>query len=768
MPMNPALRLLLEAQRLLNAGELGRAAVILDSLVRVMPDAPDVHHLRAVAALRQGRFTAAAGAAEAAIARSAATASYHNTLGEALRGQGNYAPAQAAYERALALDARYVPALINLGNVHVAQDRLDDAERCWRHALEIVPDNPDVLNNLGVLEHRRGAHDAALAIYRSAVTLAPNDPELRTNIANLLRDMGQRDAARASYSAALAIDPRFFKARRAFGLMLLADGKAEDALVQLEEAAAIDPRSYGVWVDVASAQLKLQRLDAAQAALERAVACDARGLDAHVALAAVLRTKGRNEEAAARYRLAIAARPEDAGPVEAMLAMMVPSIPADVATIQAARAHFKSSIENLIRRRLRLSSIVREIGLTNFDLAYHGEDDRPLQQLFAEFCLSAQPDLAFVAPHCRRGAVPGARIRVGFYARQLAYGHSVWQTAIGFIEGLDPARFAVSVIMPANTAPFAPSRPERAVPVVTVPEDLDGARAAIAALELDVLVHGEIGMDMLGYALAFSRLAPVQCALMGHPATSGIPTIDAFVSGAPFEPADGATHYSERLLQLSTNFARFAPPQKAVGGLTRADFGLPTDRAAYLCPQTLFKFHPDFDRILAGILAEDRRGVLVLMHDNRSPEIAQALSRRLAGAGVPLGRVIWLDRQHQNRFFALIELCDAVLDTLHFNGGTTSLQAFALGAPVVTMPGRFMRGRFTAGLYRRMGMADLVAHDAADYARITARLGNDPVWRRTIVEQLREFSPVLFDDEQPVRDFAAALEAALVAPRRVA
>jgi predicted O-linked N-acetylglucosamine transferase (SPINDLY family) len=135
---------------------------------------------------------------------------------------------------------------------------------------------------------------------------------------------------------------------------------------------------------------------------------------------------------------------------------------------------------------------------------------------------------------------------------------------------------------------------------------------------------------------------------------------------------------------------------------------------------------------------------------------------------VPLGRVIWLDRQHQNRFFALIELCDAVLDTVHFNGGTTSLQAFALGAPVVTMPARFMRGCFTAGLYRRMGMSDLIAHDASDYARITARLGNDPVWRRTTVEKLREFSPVLFDDEQPVRDLAAALEAALVAPRQVA
>src|SRR5204863_517731 len=86
----------------------------------------------------------------------------------------------------------------------------------------------------------------------------------------------------------------------------------------------------------------------------------------------------------------------------------------------------------------------------------------------------------------------------GLDARQLAFGHSVWQTAIGFIEGLDPGRFAVTVIRPANAAPYAPSCPDRAVPVVTVPETLEGARAAIAELGLDVLVHGEIGMDILG------------------------------------------------------------------------------------------------------------------------------------------------------------------------------------------------------------------------------------------------------------------------------
>ena len=39
----------------------------------------------------------------------------------------------------------------------------------------------------------------------------------------------------------------------------------------------------------------------------------------------------------------------------------------------------------------------------------------------------------------------------------------------------------------------------------------------------------------------------------------------------------------------------------------------------------------------------------------------------------------------------------------------TSLQAFAMGSPVVTLPKGFQRGRHVLGMYRRMGWLDLVA-----------------------------------------------------------
>ncbi len=50
--------------------------------------------------------------------------------------------------------------------------------------------------------------------------------------------------------------------------------------------------------------------------------------------------------------------------------------------------------------------------------------------------------------------------------------------------------------------------------------------------------------------LAALRLAGTQCSYIGHPQTSGFPTIDYFLSGDLIEPPDGQDHYSEKLVKL--------------------------------------------------------------------------------------------------------------------------------------------------------------------------------------------------------------------------
>ena len=72
---------------------------------------------------------------------------------------------------------------------------------------------------------------------------------------------------------------------------------------------------------------------------------------------------------------------------------------------------------------------------------------------------------------------------------------------------------------------------------VTLPADLPGARRAVAGAKLDVLVYAELGeVDPFIYSLAFSRLAPVQAKFWGHFGTSGLSSLDYYLTADAFTP----------------------------------------------------------------------------------------------------------------------------------------------------------------------------------------------------------------------------------------
>jgi CRISPR-associated protein Csy1 len=255
-------------------------------------------------------------------------------------------------------------------------------------------------------------------------------------------------------------------------------------------------------------------------------------------------------------------------------------------------------------------------------------------------------------------------------------------------------------------------------------------------------------------------LAPRQIAGWGHPVTTGHPTIDAFVSCADMEPAGADAHYTERLVRLpgiGTCYRRPALPERA----PRAHFGLPDDRVLLLCPQSLFKVHPDNDALFADVLAASPRATLV-MFDGRHPRVTERFVARIARAFDARGvsareRLIVLPSFPHDDYLRINLACDAMLDTLHWSGGNTSLDAINCGLPVVTLPGPYMRGRQSAAMLRIVGVPELVARDRDDYLRIASRLVGDPPWRTALSARIREGRTRLFDTREPVRAFADLL-----------
>ena len=80
--------------------------------------------------------------------------------------------------------------------------------------------------------------------------------------------------------------------------------------------------------------------------------------------------------------------------------------------------------------------------------------------------------------------------------------------------------------------------------------DMYVLRSEILQYKLDVLVYPEVCEHSIVYWLSFSRLAPVQVASIGHCGTSGVPTIDYYISSKLYEPVNAQQHYSEKLVML--------------------------------------------------------------------------------------------------------------------------------------------------------------------------------------------------------------------------
>jgi len=537
---------------------------------------------------------------------------------------------------------------------------------------------------------------------------------------------------------------------------LFAQGRLRESLAVHEEALRLAPDAVIVRLSAGRIAHALELQEVSLGHYEAAVETDPRCYPAIEAARRIAVGAGLAQRAERYSAMAESLSPSPQSRIA--MKLIVPSIMESRQAIATSRARYAQGVSELLASPLRLDAPGGEFGVTGFFLAYHGENDRELQSATARAFLHIIPSLHFTAPHCR-GTPPrrlGLKLRIGFISRFFA-SHSIFSTSVGLIEKLSREHFEVIVLRITPSRSDASTARIRAAAdlMVDLHADLYRAREQIAALELDILFYQDIGMEPISYFLAFARLAPVQCVSFGHPNTTGIPTMDYFISNDAFEPLDAATHYSETLVQLKglPTLAYYYEPRSTAGPAAPESLGLPGGATLYVCPQTLFKIHPDFDALIAGILARDPRGLVVLIN-GQFREFTRALrarfERTLAGLSQ---RVVFLPFMAFERFMQLLSIADVVLDTPHFNGMNSSLQAFAVGAPVVTLPGRLQRGRHTQAMYRQMAIEDGIGRDAAHYIDIAVSLGTDRSYRRAIRERILARKHLLFENRRVVEEF---------------
>jgi protein O-GlcNAc transferase len=677
---------------------------------------------------------------------------------------GQLALAEAAYLQVLEFAPQHADSLHMLGLLYSEMGQPDKAIVYLEKSIAHKPKFGPFHHNLGSVYQDIGSTDAAIAAYRNALKYKPELPDTHHNLGKVHQLKGDNDAARQSYFRALRIKPDYAEAHNNLGMLLRLLGDGDEAIKCLQKAIRHAPSYVEARLNLAGLYRDRQVVPLAIQHYEDVIKIQPNFI-AYTNLGLLYRDCGDFAKACEMFDCADQVH-QDAGN-KFKSALLLPVIPESLEQIRIARERYEKKLDELAVAPPALSDPSSQVGEISFLLAYHGLNDKPLQQKLAQLYERACPSLCYTAPHCtdyRRDA--SNKIKIGFISSYFRT-HSVGRTMQGIINNLSRELFEVHVFFIGEVrdelADDLRSNADHAH-VIALPFKPDVARSCIAEQSLDILFYPDIGMDPTTYFLSYARLAPVQCTTWGHLDTTGIANVDYYISNTDAEPENGDEHYSEQLVRLENAaiYPCFTTPV-LTGMKERHALGLPEDRHLYICPQSLFKLHPDFDLILVKLLQQDPQAKLILPENK--PAWRERLLKRLALALPDVAsRIIWMPALTPHEFRNWIAVSDVMLDPLHYGGGVTSMDGFPSGTPIVTLPGALMRGRITYGCYKRMGIEDCIAVDEAQYVAMALRIAQDGNYREQIKARIIEKVNLLFDDRNGLRQlesfFCKAVESA--------
>ncbi len=450
-----------------------------------------------------------------------------------------------------------------------------------------------------------------------------------------------------------------------------------------------------------------------------------------------------------------------------LLAATIPSVPASEEEWAHARRNFDAEL-------LRFETWLSSADLSEADaftvaqqqffyLSYREESNKTF---LARYRGAAAAALAEFEPSFRPPSQiaerSSRRFKLGFVSAHV-FDHSVYRALLqGWLHCLDRSRFEVTIFSVGSKRDGCTLAAEASVDHFEAGvRSLADWVGSIRNRELDALIYPEIGMDEITLSLASLRLADRQYAAWGHPETSGLPTIDYYLSGALFEPPDAQDHYTERLVALP-NLGVHCQPYEA--SPVPADFtalGIRGDSPVFVCPGVPFKYRPQDDRVLVEIARRLGRCQFIFFRHEKA-EFSNRLQARIFGAfdaaGLDAGQyLVSVPWQPRPAFHGLLRQADVYLDTIGFSGFNTLMQGMEAHLPSVTREGRFLRGRLGSAILRRLGMSELVAADAAGYVEIAVGLAEDPNYRAQVREKIRARESILYADASAIDALTAVL-----------
>lgn len=712
----------------------GLTAQAADAAAQVL--AADPAHSEGL--LVQGLIAVDAGSAatalpvlERAAVNSPSDPRFQNALGKALSALGRHGAARSALQRAMGMDPENAEARLQLALMALSGRREDEAVRWLQEALVLEPKFAEAHLHLANLWMGRENFPAAEEHYRQAVAVQPAYAEAHANLGGLLKDLARRDEAAVHLARALQLNPELTPASFNLAMLRIDQHKWDEALVLLQQTLAGDGRQA----------------------------------EAHYWLGNALMRQGSAAQARESYKAAIALNSNFERARWGLAMAQLPAVPQAADEPAEGVKSFRQEIRKLESwiTAHRPPNAYHAVGAQQpYYLAYVPGNHREVVSEYGALCVKLMQRWAGKAglpPPARSG---GAKCRIGIVSAHIC-SHSVWHAIVrGWVEHLDPEKFEIHLF---HTGEQRDAETQWAAARVNQLHhalgDWGAWAKAISGARLDAVIYPEIGMDTTSLRLASMKLARVQMAGWGHPVTTGLPTMDAYVSAAAFEPEDAASHYTETLLALPRLGCCYRPFGTRPGPVDLARLGILPGQKILLCAGMPFKYAPDRDAILLEVARRCAPCKLVFFRTTPTL-LSDMLEARLRKAFVSAGmnfdeHVRFIPWQSQADFFGLLDRADVYLDSIGFSGFNTTMQAMERATPIVAWEGDTLRSRFASGILREAGMSEWIARSGESYVDKVAQLCADESLRQQLRSQITQRRDALYDDVETVSALGAQL-----------
>lgn len=694
------------------AGRLAEAETIYRQILQQAPNHANALHLLGVLASQTDRTAMAIELISRAVDLAPDIAEYHCNLGEICRRAGQLDRAIAHGQAAIRLRPEFAVARCNLGVALKDNGRLDESIAAQRRAIELSPELALAYKNLGGSLHDKGQLDEAIAVYRRAIELDSGDPDTHRNLGIALKAAGRSPEAIASFERVIQLKPTWVDSYIDLAAVLFDEHRLDEAIAVLRQAIMVKPGQAEAHANLGNALAETGQVPDAIAAFQRAIEIEPSLVEAYRNLAVVLSDNDRPDESIPPLRHAIDIQPEYANAHSGLAVAL-----AQAGELDEGIAAVRRAVELKPRDPILRSNLVYAV---QFHPDYDAAAILAEARRWSSQCEPSIPSAGTASfPNDRS---PDRRLRVGYVSSDFS-GHVVGRNVLPLLQNHNQEEIEIFCYHNSWRADDITRKFISAANHWRQIETADDAKTVemIRADSIDILVDLSLHLAHNRLPVFAQKPAPVQVTFAGYPGTTGLSAIDYRLTDPHLDPpGEGDSFYSEKSIRLPHSFWCYDPiamhpadelpvaplPALAAGRVTFGslnNFRKVTDRALELWASVL-KAIPESRLILLAPPGNSRRRVLDRL-DSRQVE--------------------FVDRLERAAYLKIYDRIDIGLDTVPYNGHTTSLDSFWMGVPVVTLIGRTVVGRAGWSQLCNLDLRELAARTPEKFVEIAVALAAD-------------------------------------------